>query len=96
MNQALEEYNKVIPRARGEAELVMRQAEAYAINRVNVAKGDAKRFISIWDEYKDAREVTRRRLYLEALAEGLPKIGKVYVIDKEVKGLLPLLELGGE
>ena len=96
VNQALEEYNKVIPRARGEAELVMRQAEAYAVNRVNVAKGDAKRFISIWDEYRLAKEVTRRRLYLEALAEGLPKVGKVYVIDEKVKGLLPLLELGGE
>ena len=96
VNQALEEYNKVVPKARGEAELIIRQAEAYAVNRVNVAKGDAKRFISIWEEYKDAKEVTRRRLYLETLAKGLPKVGKVYIIDEEVKSLLPLLELGGE
>ena len=94
VNQALEEYNKVVPKARGEAELVIRQAEAYAVNRVNVAKGDARRFVSIWEEYKDAKEVTRKRLYLETLAEGLPKVGKIYIIDEEVKGLLPLLNLG--
>jgi len=94
VNQALEEYNKVVPKAKGEAELIIRQAEAYAVNRVNVAKGDANRFISIWEEYKDAKEVTRRRLYLETLAEGLPEVEKIYIIDEEVKGLLPLLELG--
>ncbi len=82
VNKALEEYNKVVPKARGEAELIIRQAEAYAINRVNVAKGDAKRFVSIWEEYKNAKEVTRRRLYLETLVEGLPKVGKIYIIDE--------------
>ncbi len=84
----------MVPRAKGEAELIIRQAEAYAINRVNVAKGDTLRFISMWEEYRDAKEVTRRRLYLETLAEGLPKVGKIYIIDEEVKGLLPLLNLG--
>ena len=93
VNKALEEYNKVVPKARGEAELIIRQAEAYAINRVNIAKGDAKRFISIWEEYKNAEEVTRRRLYLETLAKALPKTERIYIIDDEVKGLLPLLEL---
>ena len=95
VNKALEEYNKVVPKARGEAELIIRQAEAYAINRVNVAKGDVRRFISMWEEYKNAKEVTRKRLYLETLAEVLPKVEKIYIIDEEVKGLLPLLELGG-
>ena len=94
VNKALEEYNKVVPKARGEAELIIRQAEAYAINRVNVAKGDARRFDSIWEEYKNAKEVTRKRLYLETLVEGLPKVEKIYIIDEEVKSLLPLIKLG--
>ena len=94
VNQALEEYNKVVPKAKGEAELIIRQAEAYAINRVNVAKGDARRFISMWEEYRSAKQVTRRRLYLETLAKGFPKTEKIYVIDEEVKSLLPLLKLG--
>ncbi len=93
VNQALEEYNKVVPRAKGEAELMIRQAEAYAVNRVNVAKGDANRFTNVWEEYKNAREVTRRRLYLETLAKALPKTEKIYIIDEDVKGLLPLLRL---
>jgi membrane protease subunit HflK len=96
VNKALEEYNKVIPKARGEAQLVTKQAEGYAINRVNVAKGDARRFVSMWEEYRGAKEVTRRRFYLETLAEGLPKVGKIYIIDEEVKSLLPLLKLGEE
>jgi membrane protease subunit HflK len=93
VNQAWEEYNKVIPKARGEAKQMIEQAEAYAINRVNVAKGDAKKFEQILTEYQKAEEVTRRRLYLEALTNVLPKIEKKYVIDEEVKSLLPLLNL---
>jgi len=93
VNKALEEYNKVIPKARGEAKQIIKQAEAYAINRVNVAKGDAERFIRIWEEYKEAKEVTRRRLYLETMAKVFPKIKKKYIIDEEVKSLLPLLTL---
>ena len=96
VNKALEEYNKVIPRARGEAKQVVKQAEAYAINRTNVAKGDARRFEDVWKEYKEAKDVTRRRLYLETLAKILPDIEKKYIVDSEVKGLLPLLKLGGE
>ncbi len=96
VNKALEEYNKVIPKASGEAKQMIKQAEAYAVNRVNVAKGDARRFISIWEEYKDAKQVTRRRLYLETLADALPKVEKIYIIDEEVKSLLPLLQLGEE
>jgi membrane protease subunit HflK len=96
VNQAWEEYNKVIPRARGEAKQMVEQAEAYAINRVNVAEGDAKKFEQVLAEYQKAEEVTRRRLYLEALANVLPNIEKKYVVDEKVKGLLPLLRLGEE
>jgi modulator of FtsH protease HflK len=94
INTALEEYNKVIPRASGEAKQMIKQAEAYAINRTNTAKGDANRFTQIWDEYKDSKDVTRRRLYLESLSRVLPKLEKKYLIDDKVKGLLPLMNIG--
>ena len=93
INQAEQEYNKVIPRAKGEAEKTISEAEGYAVNRVNRAQGDASRFLAVWKEYNKARDVTRRRLYLETLEEVLPKIGTKYIIDSEQKGILPLLSL---
>jgi len=92
--QAKEEYNRVIPAARGNAEKTIKGAEGYALDRVNRAKGDAARFLSLYAEYTKAKDVTRRRLYLEAIQDILPKLGKKYVIDAEQKNLLPLLNLG--
>ena len=67
--QAREEYNKIIPQARGQAEKTIKSAEGYALDRVNRAKGDAARFLSLYEEYSKAEDVTRRRLYLEAMEE---------------------------
>ena len=92
--QAKEEFNKIIPKARGEAEQTIKEAEGYAMDRVNRAKGDANRFLALWKEYNKAKDVTRRRLYLEAMDVLLPKMGNKYVIDPDQKGLLPLLNLG--
>lgn len=92
--QAKEAYNKVIPKARGEAEQTIKSAEGYAMERVNRSKGDASRFSDIWKEYSKSKDVTRRRLYLEAMKVVLPKLGNKYIIDPEQKGLLPLLNLG--
>lgn len=98
VNEAWEAYNKVVPRAEGEAEKTIRQAEGYALNRVNRAQGDANKFQAIWAEYSRAKDVTRRRLYLEALSDVLPKIEKKVILDKDLKSLVPLLHLekGGE
>ncbi|KPJ62109.1 MAG: hypothetical protein AMS15_05090 [Planctomycetes bacterium DG_23] len=96
INEAWEAYNKVIPRAKGEAEKTIRKAEGYALNRVNSARGDAHKFLAIWEEYKDAKEVTRRRLYLETLAEVLPEARRKYILDSSQQGILPLLRLDEE
>ncbi len=96
INEALEAYNKVIPQAKGQAEQRIRQAEGYATNRVNRAKGDAERFLAVWREYTKAKDVTRRRLYIETMLEILPKIQNIYVVDEQQKGLLPLLQLAGK
>jgi membrane protease subunit HflK len=91
--QAREEYNKMIPQARGDAEKLLREAEGYAMDRINRSKGDAARFLSLYEEYVKAEDVTRRRLYLEALREVLPKLGSKYIVDAEQKNFLPLLNL---
>lgn len=96
VNQALEEYNKVVPRAKGEALQKIKQAEAYAIDRTNTAAGDASRFNQIYAEYKQNKDVTRRRMYLEGLGKVLPNIQKKYIVDDNVKGLLPLMQIGEE
>ena len=92
--QAKEEYNKIIPKAKGEAEQTIKASEGYAMDRVNRAKGDASRFLSLFEEYAKAKDVTRRRLYLESMSVVLPKLGNKYVIDPEQNGILPLLNLG--
>ena len=94
INQALEDYNKVIPRAKGEALQKIKQAEAYAIDRINTATGDASRFNQIYTEYSLSEDVTRRRMYLESMGRVLPMIEKKYIIDEGVKGLLPLMQIG--
>ena len=92
--QAQEDYNKAIPAARGEAERTIKAAEGYALDRVNRAKGDASRFGAIFKEYAKAKDVTRRRLYLEMLKDLFPKLGDKYIIDSNQKNFLPLLNLG--
>ncbi|RZB37074.1 MAG: membrane protease subunit HflK [Desulfobacteraceae bacterium Eth-SRB2] len=92
--QAKEDYNKAIPAARGEAERTIKAAEGYALDRVNRAKGDASRFKAFYAEYAKAKDVTKRRLYLESLKDLLPKLGDKYIVDADQKNLLPLLNLG--
>jgi len=92
--QAKEDYNKAIPAARGEAERTIRAGEGYALDRVNRAKGDAERFKALYAEYAKAKDVTKRRLYLETLRDLLPKLGDKYIIDSDQKNVLPLLNLG--
>ena len=92
--QAREAYNKVIPAAKGNAEKTIRSAEGYALDRINRAKGDAARFSSLYEEYAKAKDVTRRRLYLEAIKDIFPKMGSKYIVDADQKNVLPLLNLG--
>jgi membrane protease subunit HflK len=101
INQAQAELNREIPRAEGEAKATIEAANGYAIDRVNRAAGDAERFVALYQEYRKAPDVTRRRLYLEAMTDVLPQVGKTIIVDESVKGVLPLLNLdsaskGGE
>jgi membrane protease subunit HflK len=96
INQAQETYNKEIPRARGEAERAINGARGYALERVNRSKGDVARFSDVLKEYRNAKEVTKRRLYLEAFQAILPNAKQIYIIDSEQKSILPLLQLNQE
>jgi membrane protease subunit HflK len=95
INQAESEYNRVIPRARGEAEETIQLAEAYALTRVNGATGEAARFTSVYEEFIKSPEVTKKRLYLETLERVLPKAGNKIIVDEKGSNVLPLLNIDG-
>jgi membrane protease subunit HflK len=92
--RAKEEYNKAVPLARGEAQRVIKDAEGYAIDRVNRAQGDASKFLAVYEAYDQARDVTQKRMYLETMLDVLPRIGAKYIIDADQKNVLPLLNMG--
>jgi membrane protease subunit HflK len=99
INEAQSEYNKVVPRALGEAQQTIQEAEGYALDRVNRAEGDAKRFTALYEAYRTAPEITRKRMYLETLGKILPVVEDKVIIDDDLRGVLPLLNLdkqGGE
>lgn len=91
INQAEEQARREIPKARGVAAQSISEAEGYAIERVNRANGETTRFQAILDEYQGAPEVTRRRLYLEAMGSFLSEIKGLYIVDSDQKALVPWL-----
>jgi len=93
INQAWAVYNDAVPNARGQAKEREKQAEAYAFHRVNNAKGDAQKFTLLLAEYRKAPEVTKRRLYLEAMQALLPNLQKKIIVDDSLKNIFQTLPL---
>ncbi len=93
INQAWAVYNDAVPNARGQAKEREKQAEAYAFRRVNEARGEVEKFSLLLAEYRKAPEVTRRRLYLEAMQAILPSLQKKIIIDDSLKSILQTLPL---
>ena len=90
INQALAYEADVIPRARGDAERIIEAAEAFKRARIETANGEAQRFESVRNEYNSSPEVTRQRLYLEALENVFPGVTKI-IVDPDTE---PVLILG--
>ncbi len=96
INQAWKYYNQKIPQAKGEAKQKIQEAEGYGLAVINNAQGDAERFLLLYKEYAQAKNVTRKRIYLDYLGDVLQKTGKKYIVDPEEKGILPMLRLDNE
>ena len=92
-NEAEAYANDVIPRARGEAAKIMQAAEAYKQKVVAQSEGEASRFISIFNEYDKAKEVTQERMYLETMEKVLADIDKVIIEKNAGSGVVPYLPL---
>lgn len=91
-NEAEAYANEVVPRARGFARRAQEEAEAYKQQVIARAKGDASRFTQLLGQYELAPEVTRRRLYIDAIEQVLGNVSKV-VVDVEEGGSLFYLPL---
>ncbi len=93
INEAQKKVNQEIPRVEGEALRKIAEANGYATERINRAEGESSRFSAVLEEYRQAPAVTRTRLYLEALSEVLPRVGRILVVQEDQVGPLPLLRL---
>lgn len=93
INEATKRANQQIPRAEGEAQRLISEAEGYATARVNRAYGETARFSAMLVEYESVPEVTRARLYLETMAEILPGVGQVLMVQDDQVGPLPLMNI---
>lgn len=92
-NEAETYRNDIIPRARGEAARILQEAEAYQQQVVARAEGEAGRFVSVVEKYKLAKDVTRRRLYLETMEDTLKGMNKIIIDRKAAGGMVPYLPL---
>lgn len=77
--------NRVLAGARGEAAQLLEEAEGYRAQVVNQAQGEASRFLAVLQEYRNAPEVTRKRLYLETLEQVLGDVDKI-ILDEGLSG----------
>jgi len=89
-NEAQAYANDVIPRAVGSASRLKEEADAYKARVVAQAQGDAQRFRSVYNEYQKAPQVTRDRMYLDAMQQIYSNVTKVLVDSRQGATLLNL------
>ena len=94
-NEAQTYANRIVPEARGRVAQITQAAEAYREQTVAEATGQASRFVKIYDQYKNAPEVTRQRMYLETMERLLGGTDKIIVDSNKTggSGVVPYLPL---
>ncbi len=92
-NEANAYANRIVPEARGQAERILQAAQGYRQQTVAEAVGQAARFEKVYEEYKKAPEVTRRRLYLETMERVYQGTDKIILDNKGGSGVVPYLPL---
>ncbi|NLV47643.1 MAG: FtsH protease activity modulator HflK [Clostridiaceae bacterium] len=92
LNEAIAYRNSKLPSARAEADKIVRAAEGAKQSKINEAMGERDRFLSMYQEYANFPEITRTRMYLEAMEEILPGIRVIISDDSDILKLLPLNE----
>jgi membrane protease subunit HflK len=95
INEAEAYQRDILPKARGEASRIVNAAQAYSESKVRQSQGDASRFLAVLKEYDKAKDITRRRLYLETMESILenPDVEKLIMSDDALKKSVPYLPL---
>ncbi len=93
VNDALGERNEQVPAARGLRDRTILEAEGYRERVVREMTGRVSAFLAQLEQYEKAPEVTRSRLYLEAMEEILSQVDQKIIIDDSIRSVLPLLNL---
>jgi len=96
INSAEREKKKLVTEVDGQGKKIIAEANGYKNERVNRAQGDANAFLSVYEAYRLAPEVTRKRMFIETMETVQSKVGKKIIIDSKQNGLLPLLNLSQE
>lgn len=93
INEAQGYQNDIIPKAKGQAQKVINAAQAYLKSKVAEAQGDVNRFLQVYSAYKMAKDITRKRLYIEAMEKVLTHTHKIIIDPNLGEKILPLLPL---
>ena len=92
-NQAEAYRNDILPKARGQAQQMILEAEGYKQEVIARAEGEASRFLAIYNEFKQARDITKKRIYLETMEEVFQGMKKIIIEGKNSQGVVPYLPL---
>jgi modulator of FtsH protease HflK len=93
-NEADQYKNQQLRLAEGEAAKLIEDANGYKASVVADAQGEAARFVSVYDQYKNAKDVTRQRIFIETMEQILAKTNKIVMQGgKDGSGILPYLPL---
>lgn len=95
INEAQAYSNDILPKARGQAATLINEAQAYKESVERKAKGEASRFLAILAEYNKAKDITRQRMFIEAMEEifSNPELEKIILSDDALKQAVPYLPL---
>jgi membrane protease subunit HflK len=96
VNEANRERNRLIPQAEATRDKLIRQAEGYAARRRAESEGEISALLAKYNAYRESPDITRRRMYLEAMEEVIGNSGPKTVLDADLRGLLPLLNVAGD
>jgi len=93
INDAHGYRNEILPKAKGKSAQITNDAVAYMESKIIAAKGDTNRFLQILAQYRMAKEVTEKRLYIETMEEVLPGVDKIIIEGEMGNNILPHLPL---
>lgn len=94
--EANKETKSLLPLARAESDKLIREAEGYRDRRLAESQGEIAALLAKYDSYKLAPEITRQRMYLETMERVMAGGGRKLILDENLKGLVPFMQLGGD